>query len=189
MPKFMEVDVEKLVLNSEGSLQTSTVLVRSIGLPIDTTTMLIDASLWHLGASLAGFDWASAGTVVNSGMLWQLDLPDGATLIEFGCKITSPGSHGPSWPSNAPQNMPTITVYKKSLTGASSTVATQTDSNASKAAYEAQHTLEKTGVSEVIDNATTSYYLVVTNESGSNAASGVIVGKPWCTVTQTEFRP
>ena len=178
------VDCAALTL---GFTKTVTRVVQSAGTPIAHDTMLVDPSLWHLGASLDGWDWASASTEIHSAMLWRLsDLPDGCTLTAFGCYITGAAGHGATWPANAPQNMPVIAVVKKTLTAADASVGTKTDSTATtKAAYEAAHVLQVTGLTEVINNATTAYWLYVTNESGTNAQSGVTVGTPWVTTTQT----
>ena len=122
---------------------------------------------------------AVVGSIYSS----AIDLPNGATLTSITLTV-DPALH-----VSLPANMPTLIAYKITIsTGASSSLfALVTDSSANAAAYSAVHTIAKTGLSEVIDNATYEYHVQYEHESGADSAAGVVCGcKYAATVTSMD---
>ena len=121
--------------------------------------------------------------VVGSIYQAAIDLPNGSTLTSITVTV-DPALH-----VSLPANMPTLIAYKVPIsTGVSASLfALVTDSSANAGAYSAVHTITKTGLSEVIDNATYAYFVQYEHESGANSAAGVVCGVKYAvTVTSMD---
>lgn len=98
------------------------------------------------------------------------DLPVGYILDAIELDWKGAAGHG-SLPT-----MPTLAFKRIAADGTVSTIATATDSSASIAEYEAQHSIKLSGMAHTIAS-TYSYVIVITNESGGGYVSGA--GSHW----------
>lgn len=147
----------------------------------DTTTD------WAIVAHAAQAAVATAATV-----RLLLRLPNGATLTGLSVYIQAAPAH-----AGLPANKPTCQLHKISASGTTTQIGTTiTDAPADTTAYQASHILGPSGgagptlsgLSEVIDNTTYVYRVSVSNESSTNALSGLVIRRPlWvCTVTKLD---
>lgn len=105
-------------------------------------------------------------------------IPNGATLT--GITVY----HNRTNLGTLPTTRVTATIRKRDITtGTGSVISGPTeDPTSGLASYEAHHSFSLSGLSEVIDNTTTVYYLDFSGESGSNTTSTVLYP---CLVTFT----
>lgn len=136
--------------------------------------------LWNVtaGSFNAGLITVGAG---QTGVQMFDRLPQGATItgITVYLSRTTPGV--------LPTTRPTVALRKRNIvTAAGSAVAGPTqDTTAVLATYEAHHPFAITGLSEVVDNRTTVYYLDFTGEVGG-ATSSVVLYPALLTYTVTD---
>jgi hypothetical protein len=102
---------------------------------------------------------------VDSVSTSPLQLPNGSTLTEVTFYL-DPANHSGT---GLPGTMPTFQIWKQALaTGVSSQIgSTATDASVDATAYSALHTIVKSGLSEVIDNANYRYWFIFTGEGGA----------------------
>ena len=112
-----------------------------------------------------------------------LELPNGATLTEISVWI-DPADHTGT---GLPGTMPYFQIIKtNTATQVGAQVGTNaTDASANPTDYSALHVITKSGLSEVIDNATYVYSVAFYGEQGANKADITVLSVPkWsCTVT------
>lgn len=97
-------------------------------------------------------------------------IPNGATLT--GVTVY----HNRTNLGTLPTTRVSVTIRKRNITTGTGSVITgpTEDPTSVLASYEAHHAITITGLSEVIDNTTTVYYLDFSGESGSNTSSTVL---------------
>jgi hypothetical protein len=101
-----------------------------------------------------------------------LDLPDGYTLSDLQVYIQPPGGHGA-----LPTTMPQFTLTRVDRnTGVATLIDTEIDASGSTGAYEAYHSIQMSGLAEVINRATRKYVLNFTAETDTNALAGTTIG-------------
>lgn len=102
---------------------------------------------------------------------WPLDVPHGATINSVSVKVIGAGGHGA-----LPATMPCVKFRKWNISTASGTVSSGTnDGSASVGAFEAAHTITRSGIAEVVNNSTTRYGVQFESEGGANAVAGLLV--------------
>lgn len=105
----------------------------------------------------------TAGTIVKI----PVDVPHGATISEITLQVIAGSNVG------LPAVMPgfrlrTLTV----ATNGTAATSIESDGSINVGAYNAQHTIDMTGLSEVVDNIAKRYTIEFFSESGANAAAG-----------------
>lgn len=119
----------------------------------------------------------TTGAVVKT----PLEAPNGATLTAVMLRVIGGGN------TNLPANMPLFRVRKLDITtNSTSTVGTATDSSADVSAYNAQHNILLSGLSETIDNTVYRYIIEFVSESGANATTGFTVISAEASYTVTD---
>lgn len=95
--------------------------------------------------------------------------PVGATISQIDLLVRSPSSHGGALPLSMPQAQ----LYRAGGNTATATAigSAGADASANATAYEAEHFVSITGLSELIGDATQWYYLSVRGESSTNAVA------------------
>ena len=184
-----ELDSEKgskAVANTWTAAQTFDNITTSSGnhykLAAATSVQRVDRSPFYNNAYVAqGFtNVLLAATVGN--LLQFLRLPHGSTLTRIDVRLPVQASRSPD---ALPATKPAITLYKiNQVTGVGTGVVSGpvSDTSATNTDYKTAHDLSITGLSEVIDNTTYSYYIAVTGEAGANAQDVRINPARW-TVT------
>jgi hypothetical protein len=132
------------------------------GMPAVTDT---DVDIDEFGRITVG---VTTGTVIKI----PVEVPSGATLTGLTMRVIGGGN------AALPAVMPRFTF--RVLTLAGNTTAgngPQVDASVNVAAYNAEHTIAMTGLSEAINNETKRYIVEFVSESGADSSSGfVIVG-------------
>lgn len=112
----------------------------------------------------------------------SVDLPHGQTITEISVRLN------PTDVGALPGTMPSMAFLKVNRTTlAETTIGSATDSSGTTGAYNAAHDLTVTGLSEVIDRGTYSYYVIVRGSSGSTPANDIIMSGPIATITCTSL--
>jgi hypothetical protein len=94
----------------------------------------------------------------------------GAVLI--GAKIVvDPGTGR----GGLPATMPEITLYRRDMGSGASSLGSQVDTSGSVGAYETEHDIEITGLTEDADDPDAMYIVSIEGESGANSQTGAIV--------------
>lgn len=115
-------------------------------------------------------------------VVWEADVPDGATLTTVSWTI-NPGSGRGGLPS-----LPVLWVEVVNVsTGAISHSATVTDPSASLGAYEVQHTITTTSLGWTIDRDTEIVLVRVQGEYGANFQAGGLANAPICNFTRAKL--
>jgi hypothetical protein len=152
------------------------------------TKWLFDASMTQLwlaaGSAILDSVWsvdASATvphvlTTLNGGaygLYIPVRVPAKGTFSSVAVLVTGAATH-----AGVPATKPTLSLWKSSTVRSAKTQigATITDPSASVGAYDADHWITLSGLSEVVA-ADTTYFLKVTNEASTNAAAqGLRIG-------------
>ena len=118
----------------------------------------------------------TAGTSVKI----PVEAPDGATLTGILLRVIGGGN------ASLPAVMPRF--YLRKLVGNTNTTSSssaEVDASANVGAYNAQHSIVMSGLSETVDNTVTRYMVEFVSESGANAVTGytVITAEIYYTVT------
>lgn len=145
---------------------------RTTGLQIDSREVGRASHLPPVALTPAdcGITGVQAVTTVNTAttLHWPFKPPHGSTLTAVSVHITGAAGHG-----GMPATKPSLQVNRVTRAGVHSTISGPTsDTSASTGAYEIDHTINITGLSEVIDNSTYRYVAVISTEAGANALSG-----------------
>jgi hypothetical protein len=109
--------------------------------------------------------------ITGKALVQPITAPHGSVLTNVTVTLQPAGGHGA-----LPAVLPVLGVYKRSLTTGLDTAlaAPVTDSSASVAAFQALHTIDSGVLAETIDRTTFRYYATMSNESGANAAVGLV---------------
>lgn len=159
-------------LTVPGDITLASTEVNSVAQPLSPHT---SDSIWTYSTSIHGFQQS---TVVSVG-LFVVALPNlirgstmtGVTVFLDGLGGTSAGTRGA-----LPATKPAFSLYRNTPNAATVLIGSATDAPANVAAYEANHSIALTGLTEPIggisSGATTSstYSIEITGESGANSA-------------------
>lgn len=115
---------------------------------------------------------------------WELDVPDGATLTAVTIEV-QPNIH----PSNRPGTMPKLRVLRTAANQITGQIvgSVATDLSGSHTAYNGQHPITVTGLSELIDRSQYNYWARLDGETGSDAMTGLQAGTPKWTATVSQI--
>jgi len=104
--------------------------------------------------------------------LWECPhVPLTGVLVGAQIVIDPSGGHG-----GLPANMPTLGLYRREMGGGSAALlGSQVDTSASVGAYEAEHLIEITGLSEDADDPHAMYVISFGGESGANSIANMQV--------------
>lgn len=119
--------------------------------------------------SISATDGVCATTSVSYLNMALDHLPHGSTLLEVNLRVAGVLSG-----ATMPTTMPTLEIWKRSVTSGAATQigTTTTDATANQAAFEAIHLLTVTGFSETIDRVFYVYYARVSSPNGGNTDVG-----------------
>lgn len=95
-----------------------------------------------------------------------IEVPDGATITGLTAYYTPPSGHSGAIGTLV---LPQIFFGKMDTAGTATSIANAHDTSGSFAAYETRHALALTGLTEVVNNATTKYWIEFIPETGANA--------------------
>jgi hypothetical protein len=117
--------------------------------------------------------WVQGSITGNLRVHFELDAPAGTTITSVSANVMG------AWASNVhaalPASMPQLTMQEIDSGGNASTILSAvTDSSATKAAYEASHSIDATGLS-ITTVAGRRYFVTVTGESGANSVAQALV--------------
>jgi hypothetical protein len=104
--------------------------------------------------------------VLGGDLVIPVRAPHGATVTLVEVYIEGASAH-----AGLPANMPTISLYSMSSSGAGTNIGTGTDASASVAAYQDPHTISLV-VSHLVNRTTGRLAVVLDAESGANALVG-----------------
>lgn len=159
---------------------------------------LLNRTEWQKDAFVTQM-WPAAGSAILDPGIWSIDnqssgvvphvittLNAGAYALYIPIRVPAKGAFssvaiqvtGAATHAGVPASKPTLSLWKSATVRASKTQigATITDSSANVAAYDADHWITLSGLTEVIA-ADTTYWMIVTNEAGANAAAqGLRIG-------------
>jgi hypothetical protein len=137
---------------------------------------------------IGGVDgWESQGggrftCITAAGELYYpVRVPHNAKVTAFSVYHTGSGPH-----AGAP-TMPSVNLFRYALTGASSSLASATETWVDDATYGATHALTKSGINVAIDRSLYRYAVVYKAESGGNFVAGDLAGELVITYTITEM--
>lgn len=134
---------------------------------------------WTATAGASSFSYVAAG----GGHIWfPLDLDNTKTLTGVSIRYAPPGGHS-AFPGGKPATMPNFDVIRMSAAGVAGTIGSATDASSTVGIYEASHALALTGLSEVIDTTTYTYWLYFQGETGANSITGLSLFQPSTTST------
>ncbi len=145
------------------------------------TTPTYDPTKWAISEA----DGIASNTLFAGGpfILYPLDLPHGQTLTSVTVYYTGPGGHA-AFPGGAP-TLPTAVVEYIDTTGGGATVASQVDTSATVAVYEAIHPIVVNCGGHAIVRSSRRYYVKISAEAGANGINGGIIYLLTRTVTRT----
>jgi len=124
-----------------------------------------DATNWSMNGS-----WLWENNVLGTNMAINMTIPNGVRVTSVSVSI-QPDPHPD--PGALPTNMPSIAFKKyNNSTGATTAIASQTDTSANITAYNLRHSITISGLTEVVDAATYVYWMVLTAESAGTAITG-----------------
>lgn len=130
---------------------------------------------WSFGTSAGGALSMLQGSVVAAyAVAWELPQPKDATLTDIVVFLRGAAGHGGVLPTTVPK----LTLFAQDYTAdsAPTTVATQSDTSASAAAYETLHTIQMTGLtSALLNEGSIRYYVQLEGETGGSAQAGLAV--------------
>lgn len=138
------------------------------------------------GIPTVSTEWALNGvelkTAVSTAahMIFTLDLPHGATLDTLELWLIGAAGHGA-----LPASMPGILAVESDTQSpfGSNIITTQADTSANTGAFQGWHSITASSLAHVIDRTRYTYLLLLTTESGANAAAGLIVRGVFATFT------
>lgn len=122
------------------------------------------AAHWTFDA--AGKQWV--GDATASFVRYSVDVPNGATITGFKAYFLPAGGHGA-----LPASMPVAQLEVLDNANNSSVFGTTTDTSANTGAYQAFHSITKTGLSVVVDKSTKRYAISIQDETGANSVAGL----------------
>lgn len=169
---------DRLTATQANDLDTNvsrTIDRRTTGLDIDSRTGVIrhyaNGYASSSSASVFGNSWATPSASVMT-LFFPLDSPHGATITAVSGWYTAAGAHGAM-----PATMPIVRLTRFiGSSGATTTVASQTDTTATTGPFETRHEIALTGLSYVVDRTTETPLVLFFSEGGANAVSGALMG-------------
>jgi len=126
-----------------------------------------------------------ADTIVNTfqTLFWGIDPPDGSVITGWTLYLVGAPAH-----ANLPANKTRGTLYKVNSAASSSSIgSTVQDPSGNTTAYQLDHTISLTGLSEVVDKVNYRYQIGVESEYGANALAGLSITAVSYTVTVTKL--
>jgi len=135
-----------------------------------------DQTLWAPVGSVGGTIWYTTLSASASPMLFDISMPQGATLTSVTVNIQGAGN------DTVLPTMPTIQVAQIDASGNFTRLGSLvTDSSPNLTAYKTTHALSVTGINAAIDNSTYRYAVQVLSEGSTHA--GMSVSRPRVTWT------
>lgn len=131
---------------------------------------------WAPGGLSSNFEYVN---LVTGPHIWfPLDLDHGSTLNSVSIGLRGAIGHA-AFPGGAPVGMPNLEVIKVSALGVGTLIGSATiDASPDVATYEAAHVLTVSGLSEVINVGTHTYWAYFQGEYSTNAIAGSVVYQP-----------
>lgn len=173
--------VQALQVNSTAGVSAGGSVTSGVGFFVGSRTVVdvqqgvcIPVSGWAL--QIDPFDpslfcWVTTSTSASK-LLIPIDVPDLANITQVTARYTGQFTH-----PALPENMPTLTVYRRNITisGAPNAEWSATDPSGSVLQYEGFHNITvDIDPAHTVDRGTGRYYAVLTSESGANAIAGAI---------------
>lgn len=176
----LDIDHANAMDGAAGGTYTAPFILSDVTMGGTTKLKLASRSLTRVMAAMwtvkTAADWTlpdGSGLITttntNSTPIYKpLDLPNGCTMTSVSVWIKPAGGHGA-----LPASKPGLGLFKVSAaTGVSTLITSMADAPASVPAYETRHTLDLSGLTEVIDKTAFQYFIQVFPEFGANAVAG-----------------
>jgi hypothetical protein len=107
-------------------------------------------------------------------LFYLLETPDGSTLVSVSVHLTGGPSHG-----GLPSTPPKMSIYEYDAVAGTTTLVTFAfDASASVGAYEADHTIAISGLTELVDRTTSHFIVMLEGEAGTDAELGLVINAP-----------
>jgi hypothetical protein len=120
------------------------------------------------------------GDATVENIVFPIEVPQGATITQIRVTIDPANGHG-----GLPASMPRWELLTETATGVATLADSQTDTSANAAAFDANHTIQKTISVGPVNNATTRYTLKFFSEAGANSLTGLRVTSVLVTFNMT----
>lgn len=105
-------------------------------------------------------------------LVWNLDIPNLATITGFNVFFQPAGSH-----AGLPSSLPFVSLHATNILTKTTNTVSATDTSGTVAAYETYHSISATGLSITVDNSALGrvFRLVFNSEGNTNALLGALI--------------
>jgi len=173
------LDIENSGTHTYGTTNGPKLASRSLARTHAFTPSFSDATKFSVSSSVA----ITVGSVAADNMTLAFDLPHGCTLNAVHVLVRGQSTGAPTG------TMPKLSVYRHPTAGGTGAQigTTTTDGSATEAAYEVDHLLSVSGLSEVIDREQYTYHAYIECPFGGTQQLGFRVNPCWTQSTHTSM--